>query len=198
MNLLATMRQSGIILDACCAITMATSGEARDILAATGKSIYIATYVLNQEIKRPQQLAVVAELVTLGMIMSVSPANEVEEDMYVWLASLNLDNGECVTGAIASQREWAVAVDENKAHAKFARELPGVVRLTTPGPTIQLGRINASIATEDLVCCGADSVARSLQAQSCAFLARLVAIPHTNWYGKWQLMLPGERRCPPR
>ena len=132
MNLLATMRQSGIILDACCAITMATSGEARDILAATGKSIYIATYVLNQEIKRPQQLAVVAELVTLGMIMSVSPANEVEEDMYVWLASLNLDNGECVTGAIASQREWAVAVDENKAHAKFARELPGVVRLTTP------------------------------------------------------------------
>lgn len=133
MNHLATLPpQSSIILDACCAITLVTSGEAGDILSATGRSICMATYVLKREIVRPDQVAVISELVTSGMIIPVSPANEAEEKLYVWLASLNLDNGECVTGALASQRDWAVAIDDHKAHNIFASELPRVVRLTTP------------------------------------------------------------------
>lgn len=132
MNPLEGLPHECILLDACCAINVSVSGYAEEILAATGKSVAIATYVMEHELKQTSVASAISTLVGSQQLTVVSPSDDDENSMYVELASLNLDNGEAVTGAIASKRNWAVATDERKARAVFTQRLPGIVLLTTP------------------------------------------------------------------
>lgn len=132
MNSLINLAHDCIILDACCALTLSASGQMDHILSATGKSVTIASYVLERELVNPGLLPVINALVTSGQLAVVAPANSNEEDAYVAFATMNLDNGEAVTGAIAMHRNWAVATDEKRALKVFARELPHLTCLTTP------------------------------------------------------------------
>lgn len=127
MSILCTLPQDCIILDACCAITLFESGYMGAILTATQKEIAIASYVHEEEVKR----ANLQPLIDGGLLTVVVPEGEEEENTYVNY-SVELEDGEAVSGAIAVHRNWAMATDETKAINFFARRAPQLQLVSTP------------------------------------------------------------------
>ncbi len=106
-----------IILDACCIISLYASGKMRPILEAIPKSLSVAAYVkdneaLNIYIRPNNKEAIDLEpFINDNILLVVDIETEEEKNTYIDL-SMKLDDGEAITGAIALNRNWAMATDD--------------------------------------------------------------------------------------
>jgi predicted nucleic acid-binding protein len=124
-----------IILDACCIINLFASGKMKDILEAIPKNLAVATYVKEREAKvfyenkKPIEIDlhpfIVAKLLRL-----VDIETDVEANLYVNFSE-RLDDGEAITGAIAINRNWAIATDERKSTTVFRNYEPQIAVVST-------------------------------------------------------------------
>ncbi len=130
-----------IILDACCVINLYASGQMRAILKVIPKNLSIATYVKENEVLKIysgplDNVTASYEIIDLQpfikdkLLILVDIENELEENSYVNF-SQKLDDGEAITGAIAINRNWAIATDENKAIKLFQNKAPHIVLVST-------------------------------------------------------------------
>lgn len=139
-----------LVLDACCAINLLASGEARAILSALrGYDVAVARLVVEREVlhvvapdapdadddHEPTPGAVdltLEPLVDAGLLRVVSPRTEKERETFVNLA-LELDDGEAMTGAIALDRGGVIATDDRKAIRVLSTIDPGLEIVRTTG-----------------------------------------------------------------
>lgn len=105
-----------IILDACCLINLYSSGHMKEILECVPKTVAVASYVKDREIRRFS----LKPFIEQGMLHVVAPNSEMEEELYVNFAAM-LEDGESVTGAIAVSRNWAIGTDDRRAIDIFIR-----------------------------------------------------------------------------
>jgi predicted nucleic acid-binding protein len=117
---------ANIILDACCVITLSQTGRMSDILRALPKPVAVADYVHDKEILQFD----LQSLIDQRLLTVVSTESEDEQNTLVNLA-VYLDDGEAITGAIAIHRNWAIATDDRKALALFARIAPQIELIST-------------------------------------------------------------------
>lgn len=117
----------GLLLDACCAITLFHSGKMEEILMAACETAAITSYVYEHELDTVN----VAPLVNTGRIAVLTPGNDLEMTMIVDLA-YELDDGEAHTGAIAICRGWAIATDDSKAIRRLKPRDSSLSLYTTP------------------------------------------------------------------
>lgn len=127
-----------IILDACCVINLYASKQIEQILGTIPKSVCIAAYVKNEEILRTYDISSdsvedvdLQSLIDQGLLVLVNLNLETEAETHVSLATV-MDDGEAVTGAIAINRNWAIATDDKAAIKIFGREAPHLQIITTP------------------------------------------------------------------
>lgn len=116
MSASQSLLTKGLLLDACCAITLFHSGKMEEILMAACENAAITSYVYEHELDTVN----LTPLVNTGRIAVLAPVNDLEMAMIVDLA-YELDDGEAHTGAIAVCRGWAIATDDSKAIRRLKR-----------------------------------------------------------------------------
>ena len=119
-----SITKSVIILDASCVINLYATDHMAAILQSIPQSITVSAYVFNEEalwIKEyingqlVKKLVQLQPLVDAGLLTLVTITGEAESNLHVLLSSKIRDEGESRTGAIAINRDWAVALDDRKA-----------------------------------------------------------------------------------
>lgn len=99
-----------IILDACCLINIHASGHMKEILECVPKSVAVAAYVKEREIKSFS----LEPFLKQKLLRVVAPKSEQEYELLANFAT-QMDDGESVTGAIALSRNWAIGTDDRRA-----------------------------------------------------------------------------------
>ncbi len=131
-----------LILDACCIINLRASGRMEAVLSSAPIQMAIAGYVKEYEtltyfsgpredVTLQKEAIDLQPLIDGNILEVVDLDQETESDAYLGFA-VDLDDGEAVTGAIALNRDWAIATDDKKAIADFKDESPDTQILTTP------------------------------------------------------------------
>jgi len=124
-----------IILDACCIINLFASGQMKAILEAIPKNLAVAAYVKEHEAKviyednKPVQIDL-HPFITARLLRLVDIESDVEANLYVNFSQV-LDDGEAITGAIALNRNWAVATDDAKSMKFFQRSTSRIALVST-------------------------------------------------------------------
>ena len=123
-----TFFHDSIILDADCTINLYASGQMEGILRVIPGKIFIADGVLQREVKwiydgpeRQRKPIEIQPFIDNGLLTVASFESEAEEISFIDFAATIGDDGESITGAIASHRNWAIGTDDRKAHAVFCR-----------------------------------------------------------------------------
>lgn len=99
-----------IILDACCLINIHASGHMKEILECVPKSVAVAAYVKEREIRR----FTLEPFIKQKLLHIAAPKSEQEFELLANFAT-QMDDGESVTGAIALSRNWAIGTDDRLA-----------------------------------------------------------------------------------
>lgn len=131
MNIRAVFPHSELILDACCAINLYSSGQMGSILESLGISVYIAEYVYYEELVSLTSANNFREFVNeeqynldlmmqKGLFALASPLSDLEQNSFVNLASM-IDDGEAATAALAINRRWSLSTDDRGAIGCFTR-----------------------------------------------------------------------------
>jgi hypothetical protein len=113
----------------------------RNILEAIPKNLSVATYVRDHEALRIysgpiNQIQESSESIDLGpfietnLLHLVDIETETEANTYIDLAA-KLDDGEAITGAIALNRNWAIATDDVASVRLFQGESPSIAVVST-------------------------------------------------------------------
>jgi hypothetical protein len=108
----------------------------RDILEIIPKEISVAAYVRDHEalriysgpienVKESIEQINLEPFIKRGLLLIADIENEAEANVYINLAA-RLDDGEAVTGAIALNRDWALATDDAATRRLFQSEAPDV------------------------------------------------------------------------
>lgn len=137
-----TSRNDGIVLDACCVMTLYASGEMAGILGAIQESVKVAAYVKDSEALSiyavskhralpRRELIDLQPLIDSGLIEIVDLASVDEWAIVIDLTSRRLDDGEAISAAIAVTRNWALATDDRAARRVSQQRYPAVELLTT-------------------------------------------------------------------
>jgi hypothetical protein len=126
-------QHEGIILDADCTISLASSGVFADILKTFPCQCTITQYVLQQEVLRND----IQPCIDLGLLQMVKPQGEEYDIILSIHDEVNVPNnvlgdGEIETCAIAVHRNWAVGIDDRKARGYFSKTYPHLLLVTTP------------------------------------------------------------------
>lgn len=130
-----------IILDACCIINLFASQQMRAILETFPKSLSVAAYVKDHEALRiysgpMEKVQESFELIDLqpfiedNLLLLVDIESEGEANTYINLAE-RLDDGEAITGAIALNRNWAIATDDSASMRLFQTKAPDIALVST-------------------------------------------------------------------
>ncbi|NOH01695.1 MAG: hypothetical protein HND47_06920 [Chloroflexi bacterium] len=130
-----------IILDACCIINLFASQQMRAILETIPKSLSVAAYVKDYEvlsvysgpidnIQEASEIIDLQPFVDQKLLLLVDIENEIEENTYISFAE-RLDDGEAITGAIAINRNWAIATDDLKSVKLFKSKAPHIALVST-------------------------------------------------------------------
>jgi predicted nucleic acid-binding protein len=130
-----------IILDACCLINLFASRQMRAVLETIPKSLSVATYVRDHEVLSiysgpTNNVQETSELIDLQpfiddrLLLLVDIETEVEENTYINFAE-KLDDGEAITGAIALNRNWAIATDDSASVRLFQNSAPHIALVST-------------------------------------------------------------------
>jgi predicted nucleic acid-binding protein len=134
------IRHDHIVLDACCIINIAATGELDHILEAIPPRFVVSSYVMKREVltfintsggEIPINLT---ETVAKGLILEadIDYSNESDANLIVALEASNLDTGEAESAAIAINRNWAIATDDKRAIKVITQAAPKIQILTTP------------------------------------------------------------------
>lgn len=137
-----TSRNDGIVLDACCVMTLYASGEMAGILGAIQESVKVAAYVKDSEALSiyavskhralpRRELIDLQPLIDSGLIEIVDLASVDEWAIVIDLTSRRLDDGEAISAAIAVTRNWALATDDRAARRVSQQRYPAIELLTT-------------------------------------------------------------------
>ena len=113
----------------------------RAILETIPKSLSVAAYVKNHEVLRIYsgpidnvqdsfELIDLQPFIDDNLLLLVNIDTEVEANTYVNLAE-KLDDGEAVTGAIALNRNWAIATDDAASLKLFQSSTPHIALVST-------------------------------------------------------------------
>ncbi len=131
-----------LILDACCVINLRASGRMEAVLSAAPIRIAIADYVKEYEtltffsgpkedVTRQREDIDLQPLIDRDLLVVADLDLKAESAAYLGFA-VDLDDGEAITGAIALNRDWAIATDDKKAISVFKDESPNTQIITTP------------------------------------------------------------------
>lgn len=128
-----------VILDANCLINLYASGHMSDILGVLPGTVAAADYVLEKEViwiyngsEQEKQSIELQPLIESELLTLVSLKSEAEDIAFIDFAAAIGDDGESITGAIASHRNWAIGIDDRKAIKVFSDEIPNTQLITTP------------------------------------------------------------------
>ena len=127
----AVFPHSELILDACCAINLYSSGHMGSILESLGVSVYIAEYVYTEELVSLTSESNFRELnheeqynldlmMQKGLFALASLSSDLEQNLFVNLASM-IDDGEAATAALAVNRRWSLGTDDRGAIGYFTQ-----------------------------------------------------------------------------
>ncbi len=130
-----------IILDACCIINLFASQQMRAILETIPKNLSVAAYVKDHEVlniysgpidnvQETSQSIDLQPFIDNKLLLLVDIETEDEQNAYVNFAE-RLDDGEAVTGAIASSRNWAIATDDSASVKLFQSSIPHLALVST-------------------------------------------------------------------
>lgn len=128
-----------LVLDACCIINLAMTGELEPILEAVAAQCMIVTYVLKHEAltyfnAAGEETSIQLEdMLKKGIIQEteLDLTNECETDTFVSL-QVGLDEGEARSAAIAICRQWGIATDDKRAIRDIQHLSSKTQILTTP------------------------------------------------------------------
>ena len=180
--------QGVLLLDASCLLNLYATGRLLEVAQALPWQLAVVDYVMEQEalfVRTIEQHEEQGETVPVdlsqfidgGLILVVSLEGPGEQAYFVELAA-ELDDGEAMTGAIAINRGFAVAIDDRKARRVLERKDPGL-RLVS---TLELvHRWSVGVSGEE--------VNRALQAMR--YGAWYVPGNRDPLYGWWRNMVEG-------
>lgn len=128
-----------LILDASCVISLYASQQMGGILKSIPKSVTIAAYVYKQEAlwiynlpgkdeKKQREPIILEPYISSGLLKVVTIETEAEADTLATLSAKIRGQGEVSTGAIAINRNWAIAIDDRRARRLF-QEVTGQLQL---------------------------------------------------------------------
>ena len=180
-----------VLLDASCLLNLYATDRIRDIALASSYRLGVADYVLEQEVLfiwRPvegeaheERVPVhLSPLVHEGLLLILRLEHQEEEAVFVDLAAL-MDDGEAMTGALASYRGCGIATDDRKARRIFANRAP-TVPLTSTLELLKQWADQSHVAQEELL-------AAVLAMQSGASYVPRQQDPLYNW---WLAIMGGE------
>jgi hypothetical protein len=148
---------SHLVIDTCCMLNFCASGELLSILKSVQAQSTITAVVQQEELltlkKIDHQINSGAEqletAISEGVIEIVDFESDAEEAAFInYVAELG-DDGESATGAIAVNRNWAIATDDRAATKFFKREAPKIQILSTP-ELIRNWAESEALSTSDL------------------------------------------------
>lgn len=130
-----------IILDACCIINLFASQQLRLVLETIPKGCSVAAYVKDHEVlsiysgpinnvQETSELIDLQPLINEKLLHLVDIETEAEANTYVDLTQ-RLDDGEAITGAIAINRNWAIATDDSASVRLFQHSAPHIAVIST-------------------------------------------------------------------
>ena len=130
-----------LLLDASCLLNLYATGRMIGIAAALPWQMAVVDYVLEHEALYIRAIGAYEEqgetvpvdlypLVDDGLLLVVRLEDPNEEAYFVELAA-TLDDGEAITGAIALNRGYSVAIDDRKARRVLGEKAPGMRLVST-------------------------------------------------------------------
>jgi len=133
------VKQSHLILDACCVLNLCASGDFISILKTIPAQVAVTEVVKYQELKTLQSLIFkdnhggiqLEQSIKQGLLLVVDFESELEEQTFVNYVFEMGDDGESATFAIASHRRWSVATDDKKAISFFREVEPALQIFST-------------------------------------------------------------------
>jgi hypothetical protein len=133
-----------LVLDACCVLTLAASGQVADLVAPLPLRACVEAYVAEEEAlevydgpadapkaaRRAVDLQALADAGALDLVVLTGE----EEALFVELAARHpgLDDGETRSLAVALARGWALATDDGAALRVVREAHPSVTTWRTP------------------------------------------------------------------
>ena len=177
-----------LLLDASCLLNLYATGRLLEVAQALPWQLAVVDYVLEQEALYVRTVELyegevetlpvdLSPLIDGGLLVVVRLETASEEAHFVELAA-SLDDGEAMTGAIARNRGFAVAIDDRKARRVLGEWAPGVRLVSTLELVQQWG---ASVPIDD--------VSRALR--SMRHGARYVPGPRDPLYEWWRNIVEG-------
>jgi predicted nucleic acid-binding protein len=132
------IRQSHVVLDACCILNFCASGHFLEILRAIPAKAIVALVVQDYELETLRQLenqvnpgaTQFEAALDQRLLTAIDFESELEAEHFVNYVAM-LDDGEAATCAIAVHRGWAIATDDKKAIAFFQQAAPHLQILST-------------------------------------------------------------------
>jgi hypothetical protein len=130
-----------IILDACCIINLFASQQMRAILESIPRSLSVAAYVKDHEalkiytgpidnVQATTELIDLQPFIEKNLLVLADIETEEETTTYINLSE-RLDDGEAITGAIAINRNWAIATDDIASLKLFQSRTPHITLVST-------------------------------------------------------------------
>jgi hypothetical protein len=130
-----------IILDACCIINLFASQQMRAILESIPKSLSVAAYIKDHEalriftgpignVQESSELIDLQPFINDRLLVLVDIETEDETNTYINFSE-RLDDGEAITGAIAVNRNWAIATDDAASLKLFQSRSPHIALVST-------------------------------------------------------------------
>ena len=130
-----------LLLDASCLLNLYATGRIADIAAALPWQLAVVDYVLEHETLYIRATGGYEEsgatvpvdlspLIEAGLLLVLGLEEPGEQAHFVELAA-DLDDGEAMTGAMAINRSFAVAIDDRKARRVLGEKAPELRLLST-------------------------------------------------------------------
>ena len=177
-----------LLLDASCLLNLYATSRLLEVAQALPWQLAVVDYVMEQEALYVRTVELyegevetvqvdLSPLIEGGLLVVVRLETAGEEAHFVELAA-NLDDGEAMTGVIARNRGYAVAIDDRKARRVLGEWAPGVRLVSTLELMQQWG---ASVPIED--------VSRALR--SMRHGARYFPGPRDPQYEWWRNIVEG-------
>ena len=176
-------------MDASCLLNLYATGRVADVAAALPWRLAVVDYVLEHETlyvratggyEEPGATVPVdlSPLIEAGLLLVMRLEGPGEQARFVELAA-DMDDGEAMTGAMAINRGFAVAIDDRKARRVLGEKVPEPRLLST----LELLRLWSAAVTDQEVGCALEAM---------RYGARYVPGNRDPLYGWWRdLMTAG-------
>jgi predicted nucleic acid-binding protein len=126
------IKNSHLLIDTCCLLNLCASGELLNILQVISISVQAAIVEeVKQELQKIENIEHFEIAIKQNLLLIVDFQSDVEETAFINYAS-EIDDGEAATGAIAINRNWAIATDDKKAAKFLSQESPYLQIVSTP------------------------------------------------------------------